>query len=128
MNTLLAGSWWTPLVTALAHSLWQGAVVAVLLLLALRTVPARCVDARYRLAAGSLLLLVLGWLLTWTWLERGLETHATGPVSATVPNANGTVSLAIAPPPSTAQASPESGTPARPTSVGVRPPSGYLRG
>lgn len=106
MNTLLAGSWWTPLVTALAHSLWQGAVVAVLLLLALRTVPARCVDARYRLAAGSLLLLVLGWLLTWTWLERGLGDSGFDPVSGT---ASGVPVPLVGPvPPGTAQVVPGS--------------------
>lgn len=82
MNTLLAGPWWTPLVTALAHSLWQGAIIAGLLLLALRTVPARCINARYGLAAASMLLLVLSWLITWTWLERSLPPATDTPPSA----------------------------------------------
>jgi beta-lactamase regulating signal transducer with metallopeptidase domain len=104
MNPLLAGPWWTPLVTALAHSLWQGAVLAVLLFLALRTVPARWVNARYGLSAASMLLLALGWLMTWTWLERDLAATPPGPASATA--AGGTVSLAPPAPTSSAQASP----------------------
>jgi hypothetical protein len=44
----------------LLHSLWQGALIAAILFFALRIVPARHHDWRYRLSAGSLLLLVPG--------------------------------------------------------------------
>ncbi|MBX3744316.1 MAG: carboxypeptidase regulatory-like domain-containing protein [Verrucomicrobiae bacterium] len=88
MNALIEAPGWTPLVTALAHSLWQGAVIAAFLFLALRTVPTRHTNARYALAVGSLLLLVLGWLITWTWLERGLQPVAATPTSIHPPAAS----------------------------------------
>lgn len=81
MTALAEAPGWTPLVTALAHSVWQGAVIAALLFLALRTVPTRRANARYGLAVGAMLLLVLGWIVTWTWLERGDPPGAVTPTS-----------------------------------------------
>lgn len=56
---------------ALSHTLWQGGVVATLLFLFLKIIPADRPNARYLTAAGALLLIVVAWLGTWAWLEQG---------------------------------------------------------
>jgi beta-lactamase regulating signal transducer with metallopeptidase domain len=64
------------LVTVLLHSLWQAPVLAVLLWLALRSLPARSVNARYALSLVFLLLLPL--LMAGTW---SVLSNSTSPVS-----------------------------------------------
>ncbi len=72
MQTLvpwLASDGWFRLVQTLGHSLWQGGIIACLLWLALRRLPARQVEARYAVTLGALAALVLCALITGTTLE-----------------------------------------------------------
>ncbi len=57
------------LVLTLLNSLWQGAIWLLMLMLVLRTIPARRVDLRYALAVGSLLGIVVTLLVTWSLLS-----------------------------------------------------------
>lgn len=54
-----------PLVRALLHSLWQGALVAGVCRLLLLLVPCRRPAVRYGLSLGSLAVVVLAFLVTW---------------------------------------------------------------
>lgn len=54
---------------ALLHSLWQGAAIAVLLLLQLRIIPRSRSQLRYFLSVGSLLGLLLSLFITWSILR-----------------------------------------------------------
>ncbi len=57
------------LLMALAHTLWQGLLVAGLLYAYLRAVPAEAANRRYAAGAISLLAIVLAGLLTWSVLN-----------------------------------------------------------
>ncbi len=67
--SLLGEEFCRNLVMALAHTLWQGLLVAGLLYAYLRTVPATAANRRYATGAVSLLAIVLGGLLTWSILN-----------------------------------------------------------
>jgi beta-lactamase regulating signal transducer with metallopeptidase domain len=58
------------LLQTLGHSLWQGAVLALSLVVALRLLPARAAQARYLLALAALGLTALAPVLTWSMLSR----------------------------------------------------------
>jgi TonB family protein len=53
---------------ALVHSLWQGALLALLAAGALRLMRDRAAEWRYAIASGALLLQVLAFAGTWLWL------------------------------------------------------------
>lgn len=63
---LLRAVGWT-----LLHSLWQGALLALLAVVALRLARHRSPEFRYTLAAGTLLLLVLAFAGTLIWISGG---------------------------------------------------------
>jgi beta-lactamase regulating signal transducer with metallopeptidase domain len=73
------------LLLALAHTLWQGALAAGLLLVYLRRTPAQAVNRRYAAGLIALAATVLAALLTWSILSyRPCSTRqAPGPVVAT---------------------------------------------
>ena len=60
---------WLPLVHALLHTLWQGALVASALFLALRSIPVRRADLRYGLSTAALALVLLLGLGSWALLD-----------------------------------------------------------
>lgn len=60
----------SPLASSLLHTLWQAAVVWLLLTFCLRMLPARQTTSRARLASLSLGVVVLSWFITWSWLGR----------------------------------------------------------
>src|SRR5437016_523861 len=62
------------LVWVLCHSLWQAALVAALVWLALRKLPARRANLRYTTALLGLAIVVVGSFLTWSVLR--LEPQA----------------------------------------------------
>jgi len=68
------------LVAALLHTLWQGAIIAVLLFGLLRHFPAKQAKQRYVCALGALCLVLLSALLTWSILNyqpaQAPATHA----------------------------------------------------
>lgn len=72
------------LVTALLHTLWQGALVAALLFGLLTHLPANQAGKRYVLALVALCTLVLGGLLTWSILDY--EPTSTDASSSTAPH------------------------------------------
>ena len=57
------------LVSALLHTLWQGLIIAGLLFVALRLLPARHARVRYALTVAALALTVLAGLVTWAALD-----------------------------------------------------------
>ncbi len=65
----LSGPSWQHLLTALAHSLWQGALVAVALRFVLSAVPAHKALARCRVSLAALALVVVGCLVSWSALD-----------------------------------------------------------
>ena len=60
---------WQALVDALMHTLWQGALAAGSLCLALRLVPVARVNLRYGLSAAPLTLITLLCLGAWVLLD-----------------------------------------------------------
>jgi len=104
MNRLLdcfASPAWAKLVETLLHSLWQGAVLAVGLFLALRFVSHP--GARYRLALAALLALVAASVVTWAVLQTTSPGRAANPVQPVVqtakqssPTARPTVTSSVA--------------------------------
>ena len=66
---LLEGESCRNLLLALAHTLWQGALAAALLLLYLRRTPAQAAHKRYLAALAALAAILLGGLLTWSILS-----------------------------------------------------------
>lgn len=91
MNVLfdwLNSAGWSTLVTALLHTLWQAAVVAMALWAALRWI--RNPVARYRLSVGSLAVTFALGSVTWAWLlevrpSGAAEARATPVIDATSP-------------------------------------------
>ncbi len=71
MNILkeFANPSWQHLVAALLHTLWQGAVLALMMALVLRRMPASWHDARYVLALAAQFGVLLAGLATWSVLE-----------------------------------------------------------
>ncbi len=65
----LDGPHWDNLIQALAHSLWQGALISLLLLLALRTINVRRPDFRYGLSCLALLAILSAAASTYGLLE-----------------------------------------------------------
>jgi hypothetical protein len=62
-------SWCETLVWVLGHSLWQGAMAAGVVWLALRSIPARRANVRYGVAVLGLAAVVLSLLVTWSVLR-----------------------------------------------------------
>lgn len=60
---------WMALLFALLHTLWQGALAASLLCVALRVIPARRANLRYALSTGALVIVVLAAFETWAALD-----------------------------------------------------------
>jgi beta-lactamase regulating signal transducer with metallopeptidase domain len=83
MTYAVIGAWCETLVWVLCHSLWQAAVVAVIVWLALRQLPARRANLRYAAAALGLAGVLLGALVTWSVLR--LEPVALPAVSPPPP-------------------------------------------
>ena len=77
------------LVTALAHTLWLGALVACLLYAYLRTTPAEATNKRYWATVISLIAIVLGGLLAWSVLnyEPQIPRQAAGQAAMDAPRA-----------------------------------------
>ena len=74
---------WRHLVFALLHTIWQGAVLALLLSLALRRLPARRQDARYLLALGAEFGVLLAALTTWAVLDYDPPRPSPSPSAGT---------------------------------------------
>ncbi len=89
---VLSGPEWSRLILTLVHSLWQGALLAVLLVIALRFCAARRSQMRYVLCLTSLAGLPGGCILTWSWLS-----HSEAPQSQTMTEAQPTVSESALP-------------------------------
>jgi beta-lactamase regulating signal transducer with metallopeptidase domain len=78
---------WQHLIAALLHTLWQGAILALLLSIALRKLPAYRHDARYLLALTAQFGVLLAGLLTWSVLEyQPVRTEAVGLLTLHVPS------------------------------------------
>jgi beta-lactamase regulating signal transducer with metallopeptidase domain/uncharacterized GH25 family protein len=86
----LASPEWATVVQALLHTLWQGAIIAVALGLALRRL--RQPGARYRCALAALAAVLLAGIVTWAFLNRPVAP----PASHTPPPAASAVSLPLA--------------------------------
>lgn len=69
---------WNQFGTALLHSLWQGGLIAALLYVHLRVIPAQRPQLRYMGGIGALLALLVSSFLTWAYLdhERPIATTA----------------------------------------------------
>lgn len=73
MNTLVhffESAGWVRLLYVLLHTLWQGALIGIILWLGLRMVAARRTELRYGLALGSLAALLIAALVTWSVLDH----------------------------------------------------------
>jgi hypothetical protein len=66
---LLSNRAWERLVMALLHTLWQGALVALVMSVVLRRMPARLSNGRYFVALAAQIAVLLAGLLTWSLLE-----------------------------------------------------------
>jgi beta-lactamase regulating signal transducer with metallopeptidase domain len=91
MNSLLenlSGPAWENAAVTLLHTLWQGALAALLLYLVLRWIPARRQNLRYALSLAALGGIVLGGLVTWSVLsleppqDRAAVPAATAAISS----------------------------------------------
>ena len=67
---ILSGPEWSRLILTLVHSLWQGALLSVLLVIPLRFCAARRSQIRYVLCLTALAGLPGGCILTWSWLSH----------------------------------------------------------
>ena len=74
---------WQPFLEALAHSLWQGAILAIALRFILRRVPARFAGMRYGLSVATLALLALVVVATWVVLRQTAADSPVGRLAAT---------------------------------------------
>jgi beta-lactamase regulating signal transducer with metallopeptidase domain len=61
------------LVYALLHSLWQGGVIFILLVIALHFIPARRAQCRYLVTVGALCAILFGALFTCAWTNISLS-------------------------------------------------------
>jgi beta-lactamase regulating signal transducer with metallopeptidase domain len=66
---LLSNRAWEHLVMALLHTLWQGAVIALVMSVVLRRMPARLSNGRYFVALAAQIAVLLAGLLTWSLLD-----------------------------------------------------------
>src|SRR5580700_6864855 len=71
MASLLAGWPWRNLVIAVIHTLWQGPIIAAMLWILLRSIPARYAQLRYLAALCALGAIVFVGMVTWSVLDRG---------------------------------------------------------
>ncbi len=87
---LFAEPSWGLLVEALLHTLWQGALISVLLALALRWSRGGRRRTRYALAIASQFGVLLAGLMTWAWLEppRYFEPMAMQQPHAALPSSS----------------------------------------
>jgi beta-lactamase regulating signal transducer with metallopeptidase domain len=106
---------WQHLIAALLHTLWQGAVLAALLSVAMRRLPAYRHDARYLLALAAQFGMLLAGLATWSVLEdrpaqlaiSAAASMVRPPASSDVAgSASGSVPAALAAAPSAARLGP----------------------
>ncbi len=67
---LLSSQAWEHLVRALVHTLWQGALIALLMSVVLRRMPARASNSRYLVALAAQLAVLLAGLMTWSVLDE----------------------------------------------------------
>jgi beta-lactamase regulating signal transducer with metallopeptidase domain len=85
----------------LVHSLWQGAVIAGLLAIALAVVDKRHSNLRYILSCGAMLAMLLGFVAT-AWLIRPpsppVVTEATPPAPLTVESPDSAPAIPLVPP------------------------------
>jgi|GEM_PF-2913493 len=72
---------------SLLHTLWQGALVAAVLWLLLRMIPARRANLRYGLCLFALFELLVSGLTTWGWLEIRQTQSIVEQVATQEPNA-----------------------------------------
>ena len=84
---------WQHLTAALLHTIWQGGLLALLLSVALRRLPASRHDARYLLALAAQFGVLLGGLVTWSILEYepaqpATQMQTTGPAQPQTPAAS----------------------------------------
>ena len=82
----LTAAGWLPLMHALLHTLWQGALAAGGLFLALRLVPARRAGLRYGLSAGALAFVLILGMAALAWPDAA-PTGGTRPASGSAGNA-----------------------------------------
>jgi bla regulator protein blaR1 len=68
MNEIFSGTWSEALAWTLIHSLWQGLVVLIILVTALRFIPGRNSSVRYIAASVTLILFVASSLITYLLL------------------------------------------------------------
>ena len=75
---------WQDLVGALLHTIWQGALLALLIAFILKRIPAHHSDVRYIGALAAQISILLGGLLTWSILDYGNERpHREGGIDGT---------------------------------------------
>ncbi len=77
MNGFLSIEFSNHLVAALLHTLWQGAVVAALLWLVLRALPAKRSNLRYVGCVVALLAIVICFSVTWELIDRPVTVRLT---------------------------------------------------
>lgn len=79
MNAFVEIIWHHPLMEligwTLVHSIWQGALIGVALLISLRFLPIKMATHRYNLACGSLFALVFCTMGTLAWLVAGSDAE-----------------------------------------------------
>ncbi len=66
---ILSGPLWREILLTLAHSLWQGAAIALVLVIILSRVAGNRAQARYFASLASLAALVVSCLVTWSILD-----------------------------------------------------------
>ncbi|MCA9081609.1 MAG: M56 family metallopeptidase, partial [Planctomycetaceae bacterium] len=69
-------------VLALLHSLWQGLLWFGVLGLLLRLIPSRRPERRYNAGLSCLALLLLTFLVTWSWIDHALVADMAQPIGA----------------------------------------------
>ena len=85
-NRWLIAPAWVPLLHALFHTLWQGALAAGALFVALRVIPARRANLRYAVAVMILGIILLAGTGTWLLLVRSsVDPELAGPAKSVVP-------------------------------------------
>jgi|GEM_PF-969994 len=76
ISELFAQRFWAPLILALAHTLWQGAALALGLRLALGAISVQHPQRRYRIALGAQVGTLLLGLATWSFLQAPMPAPA----------------------------------------------------
>ncbi len=75
-ENILSGPEWARLIMTLVHSLWQGTLLAGLLVITLRFCTARKSQMRYVLCLAAMAGLPTGCILTWSWLSHVETSHS----------------------------------------------------